>query len=174
VTPPRLAGWRRPGGAPDPVRSAHTKAAISTGHRAQVLLVEQLRQALPAGAYGGPAEIVTEFAFHHGRKWRFDVALPGPRVAIEIEGGTHSAGAHVRGVHFAGDCEKYAHAILDGWRVFRVPSDWIWKGRAAAYVLALLAPGKVPAPAPLPKRRTRRMVSKRAGRSTKATGSPIG
>ncbi len=54
------------------------------------------------------------------RRRRFDFALVAARVAIELEGGTFTNGAHVRGKHFASDCEKYNAAVAQGWRVFRL------------------------------------------------------
>jgi very-short-patch-repair endonuclease len=64
-------------------------------------------------------EPVREFRFHATRLWRFDFAWPESRVAVEIEGGIWVAGAHGRGKHFSGDCEKYNAATIDGWRVLR-------------------------------------------------------
>ena len=53
------------------------------------------------------------------RQWRFDFAWPMQNVALESEGGVWSRGAHTRGAHFLSDMEKYNHAALRGWRVFR-------------------------------------------------------
>ena len=60
-----------------------------------------------------------EHRFHPVRKWRFDYAWPDRLVAVEIEGGAFSNGAHTRGAHFRSDCEKYNAAAMLGWRVFR-------------------------------------------------------
>lgn len=59
------------------------------------------------------------------RRWRFDFAHLDSRVAIEIEGGTWTNGAHSRGKHFAEDCEKYNAAVRSGWRVFRLTGEMI-------------------------------------------------
>ena len=41
-----------------------------------------------------------------------------------------SGGRHVRGQGFVADAEKYLEALAAGWRVVRVPSEWVWrKGR---------------------------------------------
>ena len=61
------------------------------------------------------AEFVREHAFHPARKWRFDYAFIGPKLAVEIEG----QGRHQTYVGFRGDCEKYNAAVLHGWRVLR-------------------------------------------------------
>jgi hypothetical protein len=37
-------------------------------------------------------------------------------VFIEIEGGVFSGGRHTRPTGFVNDSEKYAQAMLDGWR----------------------------------------------------------
>lgn len=69
-------------------------------------------------AINGPV-VVAEFRFCESRKWRFDFAHPGSRVAIELECGVYSGGRHTRGSGFEGDCEKYNAAQEQGWRVFR-------------------------------------------------------
>ena len=66
-----------------------------------------------------------EYRFHPTRRWRFDFAHVGSKVAIEVEGGTRTNGRHSRHAGFRGDCEKYNAAILHGWRVFRLTSDMI-------------------------------------------------
>ena len=73
----------------------------------------------------GLPEPEVEFRFHRGRKWRFDFAWPDHRLALEIEGGTWTGGAHVRGKHFEADCEKYAEAAMLNWRVIRCTTDQI-------------------------------------------------
>lgn len=48
------------------------------------------------------------------RPWKFDLAYPDVRLAIEIDGAVFSGGRHVRG---DGDRIKYAQAAAYGWRV---------------------------------------------------------
>ena len=66
-----------------------------------------------------------EYRFHPLRKWRFDFAHVETKTAIELEGGIWTGGAHTRGRHYAGDCEKYNAAALAGWTVFRLTGDMI-------------------------------------------------
>jgi very-short-patch-repair endonuclease len=68
---------------------------------------------------GGPA-LVREFRFDAIRRWRFDFAHEGARVAIEINGGVWSHGRHVRGSGYLRDREKVNTATLAGWRVFEL------------------------------------------------------
>ena len=75
-----------------------------------------------------------EFRFHRPRRWRFDFAFPGQKVAIECEGGTFSAGRHTRGKGFALDCEKYNQAALDGWTLLRFTSQMIQSSEALAQI----------------------------------------
>lgn len=75
-----------------------------------------------------------EFRFHPTRRWRFDFAWPDHKLALEIEGGVYVLGAHTRGAHFEGDCEKYAEALVLGWRVLRVTPRHIKDGRALAWL----------------------------------------
>jgi hypothetical protein len=50
-------------------------------------------------AAGIPAPI-REYRFAPPRRWRFDLAWPSLRLALEIEGGTWTGGRHVRGNGF--------------------------------------------------------------------------
>jgi hypothetical protein len=60
-----------------------------------------------------------EWRFHPTRKWRFDLAWPGHKVALEVDGGIWVAGRHSRGAGVKADWEKINTAQLLGWRVFR-------------------------------------------------------
>lgn len=72
---------------------------------------------------------VREHRFHPVRRWRFDRAYPGSKIAIEYECGIFSGGAYTRGKHFQSDCEKYNTSTPMGWHVFRVYCDMIYKGK---------------------------------------------
>jgi very-short-patch-repair endonuclease len=60
-----------------------------------------------------------EYRFHPKRRWRFDLAIPELKVAIEIEGGIWTGGRHTRGTGYQKDMEKYNAAQMLGWKVFR-------------------------------------------------------
>jgi len=60
-----------------------------------------------------------EFHFDPDRRWRFDVAFPYYKIAVEIEGGTWSGGRHNSGAGFKKDAEKYNTAASKGWLVLR-------------------------------------------------------
>ena len=64
---------------------------------------------------------VAEYRFHGTRKWRFDFAHPGRRIAVEIEGGIFARGrlGHSTGVGIKKDMKKYNEAALLGWTVLR-------------------------------------------------------
>ena len=83
----------------------------------------------------------TQVQFHPVRKWRMDfVVAPQSRrpVAIEVQGGTYSGGAHTRGKGYENDCEKSAHAQMLGWRVLAVTGHHIRSGKALEWTLRLL------------------------------------
>jgi len=80
-----------------------------------------------------------EFRFAPPRLWRFDFAWPDRKLAFEIEGGTFSRGRHTRGLGYEADCEKYAIALLLGWRVLRFTSKQITSGWAFDVLQATLA-----------------------------------
>lgn len=87
-----------------------------------------------------------DYRFHPKRKWALDFAWThevmaerqsymerdDAPIAIEIEGGSWVAGRHVQGQGFEEDCEKYAEALIAGWRVLRVTGDMVLDGRAIA------------------------------------------
>ncbi len=75
-------------------------------------------------AVEGPA-LEREVRFDASRRWRFDFAHVASKVAVELEGGVFTNGAHVRGKHFEEDCAKYNAATAQGWRVFRLTRDMI-------------------------------------------------
>ena len=77
---------------------------------------------------------VEEFRFHPKRRFRFDLAWPVRKLAVEIEGGTWSRGRHTRGKGFAADCIKYNEAALLGWHVLRVTTEMVEDGTALAYI----------------------------------------
>jgi len=71
--------------------------------------------------------IEREYRFHPVRKWQFDIALVGLKIAIEYEGGIWTNGGHNRGVIYADNCDKYNAAQLDGWIVLRYTAESIRK-----------------------------------------------
>lgn len=75
-----------------------------------------------------------EYRFHVSRKWRFDLAWPLRMIAVEIEGGLFSGGAHNRGAHYLSDCDKYNQAAILGWCVLRFSPDQWDTGKGAAVV----------------------------------------
>ena len=64
--------------------------------------------------------LVVEFRFHPERRWRFDFAWPDKLVAVEVHGGVHRGGRHVRGTGFLNDREKMNEALVRGWKVLEV------------------------------------------------------
>ena len=67
------------------------------------------------------AQYEVEFKFHPVRRWRFDIAWPEKKIALEIEGKGH---AHYN--RYQRDLEKYNAAAELGWRVFRISFKQIW------------------------------------------------
>ena len=74
--------------------------------------------------------------FHPTRQWRFDMARPDIKLAVEVEGITfgEDAGRHQRGPGMRADCEKYAEAMCLGWRVLRVVPDHVKSGQAIGWI----------------------------------------
>lgn len=64
-------------------------------------------------------DFVTELKFHPTRRWRFDLAIPHHKIAIEYEGIFAGKSRHTSLKGYTGDCEKYNAANKLGWRVMR-------------------------------------------------------
>lgn len=86
----------------------------------------------------GIAKPQTQYRFDPVRRWRFDFAWPEQRVAVEIDGGLHCRGRHIRPEGYKRDCEKLNAAVLANWRVLRFVADQIKSGDAVAVVLKAL------------------------------------
>jgi len=80
-----------------------------------------------------------EYRFATPRRWRFDFAYPGCKLAVEVEGGVWVNGRHTRGAGYQSDCEKYNAAALAGWRVLRFTTAMIRSGEALATLEQALA-----------------------------------
>ena len=64
-------------------------------------------------------DVVDEYKFHPERKWRFDFAIPGLKLAFEYEGIFSAKSRHTTISGYTGDIEKYNAASSLGWRVLR-------------------------------------------------------
>lgn len=71
------------------------------------------------------------------KDWRFDFAWPELLFSVEVEGGLFVNGRHSRGEGFEADLEKYRHALLLGWTVFRCGAKMIKSGVALTTIEAL-------------------------------------
>lgn len=60
-----------------------------------------------------------EYKFLHDRRFKFDIALPKKKIAVEYEGGVFSGGRHTRGKGYAKDAKKYNLATRNGWKLLR-------------------------------------------------------
>lgn len=86
-------------------------------------------------------EIEYPFASEQGRRYKFDVAWPAFRVAVEIEGLIYSnagdnqlSGRHVSVTGFTRDCLKYGLAFSLGWSVVRCTSKMARDGTALKWL----------------------------------------
>lgn len=99
-----------------------------------------LQKQLEAGSF---PEFALEHKFHPTRKWKFDFAFISQKIAIEVEGGSWVGGRHTRGAGYARDCEKYNHAQLLGWQVYRFTSDQVRAGAALTFLEKVFKAGHV-------------------------------
>ena len=65
-----------------------------------------------------------EHGFHEERKWRFDLAWPNQKIALEVDGGIWVNGGHNRGAQMKKEWEKSNTAASLGWRILKCePKD---------------------------------------------------
>ena len=77
---------------------------------------------------------IVEYRFHDTRKWRFDLAWPEIKLAVEVHGGAFTQGRHNRGLGFTADREKMNEALLLGWQVIEVTSEQVKSGQAIDWI----------------------------------------
>lgn len=87
----------------------------------------------------GIPEPTYELIFCPPRKWQFDLSWPDYKVALEVEGGVFTRGAHGSVEGILRDMEKYNAAGLLGWRVFRVTPDALFKADCALMLKTALS-----------------------------------
>lgn len=93
--------------------------------------------ALHCAAY--KLEVEREYQFNPDRKWRFDFAVPGKKLGVEIEGGIWTQGRHNRGSGYEKDLRKYNSAARLGWIVLRFTTAMVMSAEAINEVVAVLA-----------------------------------
>ena len=76
----------------------------------------------------GLPEPTLEFRFHPVRRWRFDIAFPEQKVALECHGAVYAQGHHTRGAGFEDDREKMNEAQIMGWTVLEYSSGQVSAG----------------------------------------------
>lgn len=76
---------------------------------------------------------VPEFKVTDDRDWRFDWAQPDIKLAFECDGGKRTGG-HRRGDAIDAENEKINTANMLGWRVLKFTNDYVWDGRALAFM----------------------------------------
>lgn len=86
-------------------------------------------------------DFVAEHKFLKDRRFRFDLAVPDRKIAIEYEGLNFSGGKsrHLTLQGYTNDCNKYNLAILSGWNVFRFTAA---NYEEAAKIISILFPDK--------------------------------
>jgi very-short-patch-repair endonuclease len=78
-----------------------------------------------------------------GRRFRCDLIWAGPRLVVEVDGGTYIQGRHSRGSGQAQDAEKHNLLTLLGWRVLRVTTTHVRSGDACCWIAQALGRGAV-------------------------------
>lgn len=64
-------------------------------------------------------DMVEEYRFAPPRRYRFDLALPELKIAVEYEGLNAPKSGHTSFIGYSNNCQKYNLATLEGWAVLR-------------------------------------------------------
>ena len=81
---------------------------------------------------------VREYQAIPGRRFRFDFCWVKERLAVEIQGGTYSRGAHARPLGIKRDYEKGNLAVQFGWKVLQFDADMVKSGQALDFTEKML------------------------------------
>lgn len=100
------------------------------------------------GLYFPNIEFQYEYRFAAPRRWRFDLALPEHKIAVEQEGGLWIRGRHNRAKGYIADLEKYNEATLLGWKVLRFTPQQVKSGIAYDTLKILLISNPAITPPP--------------------------
>ena len=87
---------------------------------------------------GGLPAPVADYRAVESRRWKWDLAYPGSKLLIEIDGGGWTGGRHARGAGIEQDAEKQSTAAAEGWRTMRLTGRMVRDGRAVALVTQAL------------------------------------
>lgn len=74
------------------------------------------------------------FARELDRKWRFDFAWPDHKIAVEIDGGVWTQGAHAHPLDIERNMSKGNDAARLGWRVLHFQPKQVKNGEAIAFL----------------------------------------
>ncbi len=75
-----------------------------------------------------------EYKFLSKRRFRFDFAWVDAKFAVEVDGNVFHKSRHTTGPGYSRDCEKFALACIDGWRVMRVTTGQVSNGKAIEWI----------------------------------------
>ena len=84
------------------------------------------------------------FAVQFGRQWRFDFAWPALKIAVEIDGGIWTRGAHGNPADIERNMTKGNDAVLLGWRVLHFTPEEVQSAHAIQFTRRLV-PSVLPA-----------------------------
>lgn len=77
---------------------------------------------------------VREYRFYPSRRFRFDFCWPILQFAVEVDGNIFARGRHTSGAGYTKDCEKFALATIEGYRVMRVTTGQVGNGQAIEWI----------------------------------------
>lgn len=79
-----------------------------------------------------------EYRFLKNRRFRFDFCWPDIKFAVEIDGNVYHHSRHTSGAGYTKDCEKFALAAIEGYRVIRCTTGQVNTGKALEWTMAYL------------------------------------
>jgi len=87
-----------------------------------------------------------EYRFIKDRRFRFDLAIPQHKIAVEFEGGVYRDSRHTRPLGYIQDTKKYNLATMHGWQLLRytteITAERNWDLKIALEIQELIKKGK--------------------------------
>ena len=104
--------------------------------RFQALFTRQVSELIASGSW---LAMATDYRAFPPRKVELDIAFPGIRLGIEVQGGIWmKGGAHSHPKKIEGDIEKQQLALLNGWVVIPVTTRQVSSGVALGVALGVV------------------------------------
>lgn len=92
---------------------------LAKGSKVKVKKINKYLELIKQFLRENKIEFVEELKFHPERRWRFDIAITGKKIAVEYEGLMSEKSGHTTVRGYTSNTDKYNAAQQMGWTVLR-------------------------------------------------------